>query len=40
MHVAKGCGGNRPLYLLFQEYALESSSIKEKYQSKVFQWYR
>ena len=40
LHVAKGCGGNRPLYLLFQEYSLESGTIREKYQSKIFQWYR
>ena len=40
MHVARGCGGNRPLYQLFKEYELESGDIKEKYNSKVFQWYR
>ncbi len=40
MHIAKGCGGNKPLYMLFQEFALENCTIRDKYTSKVFQWYR
>ncbi len=40
MHIARGAGGNKPLFLLFQEYALESSDIREKYNSKVFAWYQ
>ena len=40
MHIAKGCGGNRPLHSLFQEYALENCTHHDKYTSKVFQWYR
>ena len=40
MHIAKGCGGNKPLYMLFQEYALENCTHRDKYTSKVFQWYR
>lgn len=28
------------MYQLFYEYNLESGTIQEKYQSKVFQWYR
>ena len=36
MHVARGCGGNQTLYLLFQEYGIESSDIKDKYNSKIF----
>ena len=40
MHIARGAGGNKPLFLLFQEYALESSDVREKYNSKVFQWYQ
>lgn len=39
-HIAKGVGGNRPIYQLFSEYQLESSDIKEKYNSKIFLWYR
>ena len=39
MCIAKGCGGNRPIYMLFKEYDMESKEYKEKYTSRAFQWY-
>ena len=40
LHVARGCGGNQPLYQFFQEYELDAKTIKEKYSSRAFAWYR
>lgn len=36
MSVAKGFGGNKPLFNLFKEFGIENESIKEKYESKAF----
>ena len=38
--IAKGNGGNQKIYELFAEYELEDKDFKEKYDSKIFKWYR
>ena len=38
--MAKGIGGNLELYQLLQEYELEDKDFREKYDSKIFKWYR
>ena len=38
--MAKGIGGNLELYKLLQEYELEDKDFREKYDSKIFKWYR
>lgn len=40
LHIEPANGGNRPVLNLFKEFAIENCPMKDRYESKIFQWYR